>query len=151
MARVQVAELIPEVVQWNRQFMAHLNGDLLEDPRVEVFIGDVWNLFTEAGPHRYDAVLLDVDNGPQALVQKRNGRLYRRTGLRHIAAKLKSGGRAVFWSADEVPTFALRLVGAGFKVEAVPTRLYASAERCDGMIYVAVRQAGQQGKVFEAS
>jgi spermidine synthase len=138
-ARVQVAELIPEVVQWNRRFLAHLNGGWLDDPRVEIYLGDLWNLLTVAGPPCYDALLLDVDNGPRALFQQQNGRLYGRQGLRHIAAKLKSGSRVVFWSADPAPSFATRLVGAGFKVTPVPTRLHPTAERCAGMIYVADR------------
>ena len=102
-ATVQVAELVPEVVVWNQQFMSHLNGALLDDRRVEVLVADLWDLITHAGRARYDAVLLDVDNGPKAMVRKQNSRLYSRNGLERIAAALKPGGRAVFWSARSGP------------------------------------------------
>jgi len=136
-ARVQVAELLPEIVDWNQQFLSGLNGSLLEDPRVEILVLDLWEILTQVVEPSYDAVLLDVDNGPKAMVQKQNARLYTRDGLGQIAAVLHSGGRAVFWSADPDPDFGERLVRAGFTLQAVPARLYATAEHCAGTIYVA--------------
>ncbi len=136
-ATVQVAELGPEVVVWNRQFMSHLNGALLDDPRVEVLVADLWDLITHAGRACYDAVLVDVDNGPRALVQKQNSRLYSRNGLERIAAALKPGGRAVFWSADPAPAFPARLARAGFRVNTIPVRFCSTAQRCAGTIYTA--------------
>jgi spermidine synthase len=136
-AKVQVAELVPKVVDWNRQFMSRLNGALLDDPRVEVLVADVWKFLTRVSEPSYDALLFDVDNGPKALVQKQNARLYSRNGLDRIAAALKAGGRAVFWSADPAPEFSHRLVGAGFRVKTVPARLYATAQHCAGTIFVA--------------
>ena len=136
-AKVQVAELLPEVVDWNQQFMSRLNGALLDDPRVEVLVVDVWELLTRVAEPSYDALLFDVDNGPKALVQKQNARLYSRNGLERIAAALKAGGRAVFWSADPAPEFSERLAGAGFSVKTVRARLYATAQRCAGTIFVA--------------
>ncbi len=139
-AWVQVAELLAEVVQWNRQFMSGLNATLLEDARVAVIVADVWDLLIRAPVSSYDAVLLDVDNGPQALVQKQNSRLYDPKGLAQLASVLKPGGRAVFWSADAIPNFAERLVRAGFSVKSLEVRFYAAAERCEGTIFVADRQ-----------
>ena len=136
-AKVQVAELIPQVVDWNRSLLAHLNGALLDDPRVEVLLRDVWSVIAGAEPARYDALVLDIDNGPTAMVQKRNARLYSGKGLQQIAAALKPHGRAFFWSARPDPAFAERLARAGFKVQVVAAPLYASAKRCAVSIYVA--------------
>ena len=140
-AKVQVAELIPEVVDWNRQFMSSVNGALLDDPRVEILVTDVWEVLTHVVERFYDAALFDVDNGPKAMVQKDNARLYSRNGLARIARALRAGGRAVFWSADPAPEFSERLVNAGFRVKTVPARLYPADERCAGTIYVADKSA----------
>ncbi|MDX2110846.1 MAG: spermine synthase [Verrucomicrobiota bacterium] len=136
-AKVQVAELVPEVVTWNKEFLMGMNGRLLEDSRVEVVIGDVYGLIEKAEPMYYDAIALDVDNGPTPLVQQRNARLYKTKGLLKIIDALKPGGRAVFWSAREDPDFLIRLTKAGFRVEPVPAKLHAGARRCTYMIYVA--------------
>ncbi|HYG36869.1 MAG TPA: spermine synthase, partial [Clostridia bacterium] len=74
-AKVQVAELIPEIAEWNRTHLAHLNGDLLNDPRVELVLKDVWSVIADAPPARYNTLVLDIDNGPTAMVQKENSRL----------------------------------------------------------------------------
>jgi spermidine synthase len=136
-ATVQVAELIPQIVEWNRSHLSGLNGALLSDPRVQVIVADVWNVMTQAGTGRYDAILLDIDNGPTAMVQKQNGRLYDRAGVRRIAAALKPGGRVAIWSARPDRAFADRLSEAGFKVEGVPAKLYPNAKRTTCIIYVA--------------
>jgi len=136
-ATIQIAELIPQIVDWNREFLSGLNGALLNDARVEVIIADVWNVIARAGRDRYDAILLDIDNGPTAMVQKQNARLYDRRGLRMIADALKPGGRVAIWSARPDPAFARRLREAGFKVEAVPAKLHPNAKRCTYIIYVA--------------
>jgi spermidine synthase len=135
--RVQIAELIPEIVDWNRKFLAHLNGKLLNDSRVEVLVEDVWNVLARSSPARFDAILLDIDNGPTAMVQKQNARLYDRDGLARIAAALKPGGRAAIWSARPDRAFADRLAKAGFKVEVIPAKLHPNASRCAYTIYVA--------------
>jgi spermidine synthase len=137
-AKVQVAELIPEIVDWNRNLLPHLNGALLADPRVEVMVQDVWKVIAEASPARYDAVVLDIDNGPAAMVQKGNSRLYALDGLRQIARVLKPGGRALFWSADKDLAFAKRLDQAGFKTRIVPAPVYAGAKSNAVSIYIAV-------------
>src|SRR5271165_1340593 len=72
--KIQVAELIPEIVDWNRNLLPHLNGSLLNDSRVEVLLQDVWTVIADSDPARYDALVLDIDNGPTAIVQKQNSR-----------------------------------------------------------------------------
>ncbi len=136
-AKVHVAEIIPQIVEWNRSFLADLNGALLDDPRVEVLLRDVWAVIAGAEPGRYDALVLDIDNGPTAMVQKQNARLYSLKGLQQIASVLKPHGRALFWSARPDPAFGQRLARAGFKVQVVPAPLYAGAKRCAVSIYVA--------------
>ena len=138
--KVQVAELIPQIVDWNRKLLAHLNGALLDDPRVEVVLRDVWTVIVGAEPAGYDSLVLDLDNGPTAMVQKRNARLYNSTGLEKIAKVLKPHGRALFWSARPDPAFAKRLARAGFNVEVFQAPLYAAAKRLAVSIYVGEKQ-----------
>jgi len=132
---VQVAELLPEVVAWNREFLAAVNGLLLDDRRVLTTIGDVVHTIASAPAGHYDAILLDVDNGPVAMVEPGNGRLYQSEGLASIRRSLKRGGRVTFWSASEDPAFARRLAKAGFRVEVVPVR----ARRHSHTVFVADR------------
>ena len=135
-ATVQVAELIPAVVDWNREFLSGLNGALLDDPRVEVIVADVWEVIARAGRSHYDAVMLDIDNGPDGLVQKQNDRLYGRDGLQRLASALKPGGRAAIWSAWLDKGFVHRLSKAGFMVQAIPAKLHTNAKRCAYTIFV---------------
>jgi spermidine synthase len=121
--RVVVAELVPALVEWNRGPLAHLAGRPLEDPRVSVREGDVARLLREE-PGAYDAILLDVDNGPEPLTRKENARLYGRPGLETAFAALRRGGVLAVWSAGPDRAFAKNLHRAGFKVEevSVPAR-----------------------------
>ncbi len=143
-ARVQVAEIVPEVVEWNQRFMPGLNGRLLDDPRVEVLVADIWEVLMRAEKASYDAMLFDVDNGPTALARKQNGRLYHRDGLRRIAEAVKPAGRAVFWSADPAPDFAERLARTGFIVRTVPARFRPTADHCAGTIYLGEKPSGTE-------
>lgn len=136
-AVVHVAELMPEVVEWNRTFMAGLNGSLLQDPRVTVLVEDVGVVLARASRAPYDAILLDVDNGPAAMVMPGNTRLYDNRGLQRLGQALKPGGRIALWSAGIDRAFAKRFATAGFKVEAVPARLHATSKSSSYMIYVA--------------
>ncbi len=138
-AVVEVAELVPEVVSWNREYLRELNGAWLEDPRVRVWGGDVGRVLRRARVGEYDAIVLDVDNGPVAMVARGNAHLYGPGGLRAIRRALRPGGRTVFWSAGPDAGFAERLARAGFAVEAVPAKVYASAKRAAYVLYVAVK------------
>ncbi|MDB6028589.1 MAG: spermine synthase [Verrucomicrobiales bacterium] len=134
---VHVAELMPAVVAWNREFLSGLNGKLLDDPRVHLFVEDVWHVIARGGRAKYDAILLDIDNGPFAMVQKENSRMYESSGLERISASLKPGGRVAIWSACPDHGFADRLTEVGFHVEIVRAKLFDTAKRCAYTIFVA--------------
>lgn len=120
-ARVTVAELVPEIIAWARGPMATLAAGCLDDSRVEIVEGDVAALIAES-PGGYDAILLDVDNGPDGLVRAANDRLYSMAGLAAAKAALKPGGILAVWSAGSDAAFARRLSDAGFLVEEVVVR-----------------------------
>lgn len=138
-AKVQVAELLPEVVAWNREHLQEVNGKLLDDPRVEVTMIDVFKIIEEAPKGHYDAIMLDVDNGPIAMVQDGNARLYQGQGLVAITRALKPGGRVAFWSASQDTAFAKRLTKGNFKAEVVPCKAYPQAKRKTHTIFVGDR------------
>jgi spermidine synthase len=117
-SRVDVAELVPEVVAWNRGSLGHLANRPLDDKRVAVLEGDVAVILKERVT-AYDAILLDVDNGPDALASKGNGWLYSRTGLAAAFSALRPGGVLAVWSAGPDTPFAGRLRGAGFAVDEI--------------------------------
>jgi spermidine synthase len=139
-AIVEVAELLPEVVTWNREHLSSVNGLLLDDVRVEVRVEDVFQVISHAPAGSYDTILLDVDNGPIAMVQDGNARLYQSQGFEVIARALKPGGRVAFWSASTDQSFAKRLGKAGFKVETVAAKAYPQAKRCSHTIFVGDRK-----------
>jgi spermidine synthase len=113
---VVVAELMPAVVEWNRNELAHLAGSPLDDPRVSVVEGDVADLIG-ASPDAFDAVLLDVDNGPTGCTLARNEGLYGRESLIAIGRCLRPGGVLGVWSADPDPRFTRMLKKTGYRVE----------------------------------
>ena len=120
-ARVVVAELVPAVVQWNRTHLAELAGRPLDDPRVTVRESDVRLVIKEQAA-AYDAILLDVDNGPDGLTHEGNDRLYTHSGLAAAKAALKPGGILGIWSAEPDKSFSKRLRGSGFSIEEVSVR-----------------------------
>lgn len=139
-ASVEVVELLPEIAEWNRTFLARVNGALLEDARVRLIHGDVYDAFKNAGSGpRYDAILLDVDNSPDPLVQNRNGRIYSYSGLGMIKAALAPGGRVVFWSGNSDRGFESELRQVFAQSESVPVRAYPKAKRFAHTLFVAYR------------
>ncbi len=138
-AKVHVAELLPEVIIWNREFLSAVNGALLDDPRVTIFQEDVFAILARSKPGSYDAIVLDVDNGPIAMVDDGNARLYAREGFALIHRALKPAGVVTFWSAKNDRTFAGRLAKSRFKVEAVPVRPHERAKRCSHTVFVGRR------------
>ena len=113
---VVVAELLPAVVEWNRGPLGPLAGHPLKDPRVRVEQGDVAAVLrSSAGT--FDAILLDVDNGPAAFATSGNAALYNDAGLAAARAALKKGGVLAVWSARDDRKFEQRLRYAGFRVE----------------------------------
>jgi spermidine synthase len=115
-AAVTVAELVPEVVAWARGPLAPIHGQSLADPRVTVFVGDVAALIGP-DPARYDAIVLDVDNGPEGLMRKTNDDLYDAYGLSEAHAALRPGGVLAVWSSAPDPAFTKRLRAARYGVE----------------------------------
>ena len=119
--KLTVAELVPEIIDWARGPMAELAAGALDDPRVAIALRDVADLIQEANDP-YDAILLDVDNGPDGLTRDANDRLYSRAGLAAAKATLKPGGILAIWSAAPDAAFARRLKSAGFAVEEIAVR-----------------------------
>jgi spermidine synthase len=115
-ATVTLAELVPEVVAWARGPLAAIHGDSLSDPRLKIFEGDVGDLIAGAS-ERYDAILLDVDNGPAGLTRDGNDDLYDAYGLGEARKALRPGGALAVWSATPDPAFEKRLHATGFSVE----------------------------------
>lgn len=126
-SRVTVAELVPEIIAWARGPMAALTAGCLDDRRVTLKMTDVGELILLA-PDTFDAILLDVDNGPDGLVRAENDRIYSRDGLRAARSALEPGGVLAIWSAAKDPKFTRRLEKAGFEVEEVEVRSRIAAD-----------------------
>ena len=137
-ARVTVAELVPEIIDWARGPMAELMSGCLDDPRVTLAMQDVADAIAE-GRGRYDAILLDVDNGPDGLVRGANDRLYTIRGLAAARAALKPGGVLAVWSAGADAAFTRRLVDAGFAVDEVKVRARSNGKGPQHVIWFARR------------
>ncbi|MEQ7874873.1 spermidine synthase [Sphingomonas sp. ASV193] len=136
-ARVTVAELVPEILDWAKGPMAAMTGDSLDDPRVTIRLGDVADAIAEG---QWDAVLLDVDNGPDGLVRADNDRLYSSAGLAVLKRALRPGGIAAIWSAGKDPAFTRRLAAAGFSVDEQAVRARANGKGPQHTIWFATRR-----------
>jgi spermidine synthase len=136
-AEVTVAELVPAVVAWAKGPMAALHGESLDDRRVTIVEADVADMIAGARSE-YDAILLDVDNGPDGLTVDANDRLYGKAGLGEARDALRPGGVLAVWSAARDRPFAQRLRMAGFEV--VEQRARARGTRgAHHIIWTAVR------------
>ncbi|RDE06843.1 spermidine synthase [Sphingomonas aracearum] len=125
-AAVTVVELVPEILDWARGPMAELTGEALDDPRVRLVVGDVGAAIA-AARQDFDAILLDVDNGPDGLTRAANDGLYSAAGLAAARGALAPGGVLAVWSAAPDPRFTRRLAQAGFVVEEAPVRARGGA------------------------
>jgi spermidine synthase len=140
--RVTVAELVPELVGWNRTHLAELNDHALDDQRVSVVIGDVFDTIKRSA-REFDVILLDVDNGPVALSSAKNQRLYSEYGVRHCHQALRPDGVLAVWSSGPNARFERRLAGAGFDVEVL--RVAArKGSRARHVIFMAERLSARQ-------
>ena len=135
-ARVTVAEVVPEIVEWARGPMAGLTAGALDDGRVTLVDGDVADMIRGARGE-YDAILLDVDNGPDGLTMESNDRLYTASGLAAAREALRSGGVLAVWSAGPDEAFARRLTRAGFDVEEVAVRARSNGKGARHVIWFA--------------
>jgi spermidine synthase len=140
-ARVTVAELVPAVVAWARGPMAELNGGCLDDPRVTLLEKDVSGLI-QAARADYDAILLDVDNGPHGLSRPANDRLYDARGLDAARRALKPGGVLAIWSSAPDPAFTQRLRRAGYAVREAKVRSSGGRKGAHHMIWLATAPTG---------
>jgi spermidine synthase len=125
LAQIVVAEISETIIEWAKGPMAGLTGDCLSDPRLDLKIGDVAALIDDANDgtcEKFDAILLDVDNGPDGLVRDANNRIYSRTGLAKARDALKPGGILAVWSAAPDPAFRKRLYDTGLSVTEWKTR-----------------------------
>jgi len=135
-ARVTLVELVPEIIAWARGPMAAMTAGCLDDPRVQLISGDVAAAIG-AAQRAYDAILLDVDNGPDGLVRAANDQIYSIRGLALARAALKPGGVLAIWSAAPDEAFTRRLKHAGFKVEEVSVRARSNGKGPKHVIWFA--------------
>jgi spermidine synthase len=125
--RATVAELVPEIIAWARGPMAEVAAACLDDPRVRIEMGDVADAMLLAA-EPFDAILLDVDNGPDGLVRADNNRIYSKAGLHNARRALAPGGVLAVWSAFPDPKFRRRMEDVGFTVEEVEVRARYDAQ-----------------------
>jgi spermidine synthase len=137
-ATVVVAELIPAVIAWARGPLAALFAGCLDDPRVRVHEGDVGELI-RAGQGAYDAILLDVDNGPHGLSRAENDGLYSHAGLAAAQRALKPGAVLAVWSSAPDQRFTQRLKKSGYAVQEVHVRASRTGKGARHLIWIATR------------
>ena len=139
-AEITVVELVPAIIAWARGPMAELFGDSLTDPRVTLLEADVTRPIA-AARGAYDAILLDVDNGPEGLTRKSNDALYDLPGLRAAFAALSPGGVLAVWSSGPNDKFTARLRTAGFVAEEIAIRATGKRGGARHVIWIATRPA----------
>jgi spermidine synthase len=137
-ASVTVAELVPEIIAWAHGPMSELTGGCLDDPRVDIVERDVAALIGSAR-ETYDAILLDVDNGPDGLSRAANDQLYSIAGLASARTALKPGGILAIWSASADAAFNRRLSRSGFVVDEVEVRARSNGKGPRHTIWFAER------------
>jgi spermidine synthase len=139
-AGIVVAELVPAVIRWARGPMIEVFGDSLADPRVRIHEGDVSQLI-RSGPATFDAILLDVDNGPEGLTRDANDVLYDLQGLRAARMALRPGGVLAVWAARPDVKFTQRLRQADFDVDEIKVRANKARAGAKHTIWIATRDS----------
>ena len=138
-SEVVISELVPSVVAWHRGPLAEVSGGILDDPRVRIRETDVARIIAESRD-AFDAILLDVDNGPAGITSKHNDKLYGLGGLRSAHRALREGGILAVWSSGPDPTFTRRLQQTGFTAEEVRVRGRANNKGQRYLIWLATRR-----------
>ncbi|HKO73062.1 MAG TPA: spermidine synthase [Bradyrhizobium sp.] len=138
-ARIVVAELVPSVIAWARGPMAQLFGGSLSDPRATIREADAVDVI-RSRDSAFDAILLDVDNGPEALIRKANNSLYDLKGLKTIYQALRRNGVLAIWSSGPNPAFTKRLGDAGFEVNEVNVRATTRRKGARHLIWFATKR-----------
>jgi spermidine synthase len=137
--QIVVVELVPEIIAWGRGPLAPLFAGCLDDPRVGIVTGDVATSI-DGSRGDYDAILLDVDNGPEGLSRDANDRLYGLPGLTRARTALRPGGVLAIWSAHPDEKFTRRLGDAGFDADVVQTRARHGGRGSRHTIWLAMRR-----------
>lgn len=135
-AKVVVCELLGAVVEWNREFFGELNGHPLEDERVDLKTGDVVKIISRS-KSRFDAILLDIDNGPSAVTDSGNQRLYGREGIRACRRALRKQGCLAVWSAEPSKSFEQLLMNCNFHVRRFRVPAYKGSKSQSYFVWVA--------------
>jgi len=135
-AKVVVGELLEDVVEWNRKFLGELNGRPLEDERVELKTGDIFDLISRSR-NRFDAILLDIDNGPNAVTDSWNRRMYGREGIQACRSALREQGCLAVWSAAPSKKFERRLMNFSFHVRRFRVPDYKGGKSQSRFVWVA--------------
>ena len=136
-AHVVVCELLTAVVDWNREYLKDLNGGALDDKRTELITGDVFQILSQS-VHKFDAILLDVDNGPRAITDSGNQRLYSPAGIQACRRALRKQGSLALWSSEPSKVFEQLLVRCGFEVRRYRAKAYQGGNSKPFFIWVAV-------------
>jgi spermidine synthase len=135
-AQVVVGELLGAVVEWNREFLGELNGRPLRDKRVDLKTGDIVELISRS-KNRFDSILLDIDNGPSAMTDSGNRRLYGREGIRACRRALREQGCLAVWSAEPSKKFEQLLMSCSFHVRRFRVPAYKGSKSQSRFVWIA--------------
>jgi len=138
-ASVVVSELLEDVIGWNRAYLSELNGRALDDKRTDVICGDVYQLIAQSNG-RFNAILLDIDNGPFAMTDTGNHKLYDATGIQACRRALCKQGCLAVWSTEASRVFENTLLGSGFKVRRYRVKAYPASHSKPLFIWVAAQE-----------
>jgi spermidine synthase len=136
-ATVDVAELMPPLIEWNRTHLVEHNGPLLEDPRTHIIQGDLYNIISDTNPGFYDSLLLDIDNTPDDLITSGNSRLYSQKFLEKLRNVLTAKGCLSYWLSEPAPRFKKLLIKTGFQVEEFASKPHEKSKRSRHCILLA--------------
>jgi spermidine synthase len=137
-AKVIVSELMPAVVDWNRAFLGELNGQPLEDQRTELILGDIFELLSQSSG-KFDAILLDIDNGPSAITDSGNQRLYSSAGIQACRRALRKQGCLAVWSATPSKPFEQLLMRYKFNLRRYRLHAYSESNQKSLFVWVAAQ------------
>lgn len=136
-ATVDVAELMPPLIEWNRTHLVEHNGPLLEDPRTNIIQGDLFDIVSAKKPGSYDSLLLDIDNTPDDLITAGNSRLYTPEFLHQLKKLITSDGCIAYWLSEPAPKFKKLLSKVGFSVEEHASKDHKNSKRSRHCLLVA--------------
>ena len=134
-ATVDVAELMNQVIEWNRTYLVEHNGPLLEDPRTNVILADLFDCLGDGDT--YDAILIDIDDTPDAVITEDNVNLYTPSFMKILRESLNPGGCLAYWMAIPSPKLEMAIKKAGFKLTEHPAKSHEESEEAHHRIYVA--------------